>query len=63
MEFSQWRVVLNLLDEKDGLDVPGPRFEEDRHAGVCSEVCQASIISMGICSVRAGPSLSSFTWL
>ena len=43
MDLTQWRVVLNSSD--GGLefvqDVPAPRFDEVRHAGVCSEVCFA----------------------
>lgn len=38
VDLSQWRVVLNLVDQASkGLAVP--RFDEERHAGVCSEVC------------------------
>ena len=41
MELAQWRVVLNSLERKQALvpDVLAPRFDEVRHAGVCSEVC------------------------
>ena len=41
MDLTQWRVVLNSLDGKQGSaqNIPAPRFEEVRHAGVCSEVC------------------------
>ena len=41
MDLTQWRVVLNSLESKQGLvpDIPAPRFDEVRHAGVCSEVC------------------------
>ena len=41
MDLTQWRVVLNSLEEGHELvqDVPAPRFDEVRHAGVCSEVC------------------------
>ena len=40
MDLAQWRVVLNSSEEGHGLaqDVPAPRFDEVRHAGVCSEV-------------------------
>ncbi|TFK38653.1 hypothetical protein BDQ12DRAFT_630422 [Crucibulum laeve] len=33
-ELSQWRVVLNAVDEYDN----APRFEESRHGGICSEL-------------------------
>ena len=38
VDLSQWRVVLNQLSEEENLDVPAPRFDDTRHAGVCSEV-------------------------
>ncbi|KDR84732.1 hypothetical protein GALMADRAFT_260438 [Galerina marginata CBS 339.88] len=39
VDLSQWRVVLNLLrDQSRGQGVPAPRFDEIRHAGVCSEL-------------------------
>ena len=41
MDLTQWRVVLNSLEEGHELvrDVPAPQFDEVRHASVCSEVC------------------------
>ena len=41
MDLTQWRVVLNSSEggHKFVQDVPAPRFDEVRHAGVCSEVC------------------------
>ena len=45
MDLTQWRVVLNSSEGGDEFvqDVPAPRFDEVRHAGVCSEVCFAYI--------------------
>ena len=37
MDLTQWRVVLNSSGREH--DVSAPRFDEVRHAGVCSEVC------------------------
>ncbi|KAH6876648.1 hypothetical protein BKA70DRAFT_1576722 [Coprinopsis sp. MPI-PUGE-AT-0042] len=38
-DLGQWRVVLNLLGSDAGrLSVPAPRFDETRHAGICSEL-------------------------
>lgn len=41
MDLTQWRVVLNSSEGGHDIvqDVPAPRFDEVRHAGVCSEVC------------------------
>lgn len=41
MDLTQWRVVLNSSEGEHEFvqDVPAPRFDEVRHAGVCSEVC------------------------
>ncbi|KAF4623894.1 hypothetical protein D9613_001576 [Agrocybe pediades] len=36
VELSQWRLVLNRLSDHGG--TPAPRFDEVRHAGVCSEL-------------------------
>jgi hypothetical protein len=38
---TQWRVVLSSSEGGHEFvqDVPAPRFDEVRHAGVCSEVC------------------------
>ena len=40
MDLTQWRVVLSSSEGEHELvhDVPAPRFDEVRHAGVCSEV-------------------------
>jgi hypothetical protein len=42
MDLTQWRVVLNSSETRKEQelvqDVPAPRFDEVRHAGVCSEV-------------------------
>lgn len=38
-DLGQWRVVLNLLGrEAASGSVHAPRFDETRHAGICSEV-------------------------
>lgn len=36
-ELSQWRVVLNALDEHER-NCPAPVFDKARHAGICLEV-------------------------
>jgi hypothetical protein len=38
VELAQWRVILNLLPSESRGNVPCPRFDEMRHAGVCAEV-------------------------
>ena len=35
-DLSQWRVVLNAAGRRASLSVP--RFDDSRHAGICSEV-------------------------
>ena len=42
VESSQWRVVLNAMDSEHRQEVPAPRFDENLHAGVCSEVSTRS---------------------
>ena len=39
VELSQWRVVLNLLKDDAVSGPAAPQFDENRHAGLCSEVC------------------------
>jgi hypothetical protein len=44
MDFKQWRVVLNLIEAPPGqAEERAPRFDEERHAGVCSEVSPSII--------------------
>ncbi|KAF6765913.1 hypothetical protein DFP72DRAFT_865039 [Ephemerocybe angulata] len=38
VDVSQWRIVLNMLKTSSPTALPAPRFEEERHAGVCSEL-------------------------
>lgn len=38
VDVSQWRVVLNVLDDSQKEVLSPPHFDETRHAGVCSEV-------------------------
>ncbi|KAJ2926878.1 hypothetical protein H1R20_g10207, partial [Candolleomyces eurysporus] len=38
VDVNQWRVVLNLVEAPTGLNAYAPRFDEARHAGVCSEL-------------------------
>ena len=38
VELGQWRLVLNLVDHAHSRGLAAPRFDEERHAGVCSEV-------------------------
>ncbi|KAF8955734.1 hypothetical protein BDZ97DRAFT_1926448 [Flammula alnicola] len=39
VDLSQWRIVLNLLaNTQCSQDMSAPRFDEIRHAGVCSEL-------------------------
>lgn len=38
VDLSQWRLVLNLLADQSEQVMAAPRFDEIRHAGVCSEV-------------------------
>ncbi|RXW12996.1 hypothetical protein EST38_g12858 [Candolleomyces aberdarensis] len=38
VDLGQWRVVLNLVKTPTGRSVDAPRFDEERHAGVCSEL-------------------------
>ncbi|KAF6765898.1 hypothetical protein DFP72DRAFT_865003 [Ephemerocybe angulata] len=39
IDASQWRVVLNMVERPTGSTyLPAPRFDEERHAGVCSEL-------------------------
>jgi hypothetical protein len=42
-DLSQWRIVLNMLNEEDGLVVSAPTFDNTRHAGVCTEVSRLSV--------------------
>jgi hypothetical protein len=44
VDFNQWRVVLNLIEAPGHAEEHAPRFDEERHAGVCSEV--SSIIGV-----------------
>ena len=53
MDLGQWRVVLNLIDTRNGHGVSAPRFDEERHAGVCSEV------SLSIIWILRRPRLTS----
>jgi hypothetical protein len=41
VELAQWRVLLNMLPTQSRGNVPCPRFDEMRHAGVCAEVCMS----------------------
>jgi hypothetical protein len=44
VDFKQWRVVLNLIEAPPGhAEEHAPRFDEERHAGVCSEVSPSII--------------------
>jgi hypothetical protein len=44
VDFKQWRVVLNLIEAPSGhTEEPAPHFDEERHAGVCSEVSPSII--------------------
>jgi hypothetical protein len=45
---TQWRVVLNSSEgvHEFAQDVPAPRFDEVRHAGVCSEVCFTAYMAL-----------------
>jgi hypothetical protein len=38
VDLKQWRVVLNLVETPATRALHVPRFDEERHAGVCSEV-------------------------
>ncbi|RXW22210.1 hypothetical protein EST38_g3633 [Candolleomyces aberdarensis] len=38
VDLSQWRVVLNLVKGATGQSLSAPRFDEERHAGICSEL-------------------------
>ncbi|KAI0061021.1 P-loop containing nucleoside triphosphate hydrolase protein [Artomyces pyxidatus] len=38
VEVSQWRVVLNALERSQRAKIAAPTFDENRHAGVCSEL-------------------------
>ncbi|KAJ3514932.1 hypothetical protein NLJ89_g2078 [Agrocybe chaxingu] len=38
VDFSQWRVVLSLLEKTNETGVSAPKFDDARHAGVCSEL-------------------------
>ncbi|KAH8984681.1 hypothetical protein EDB92DRAFT_1885663 [Lactarius akahatsu] len=38
VDVSQWRVVLNAIDRAQRAKIPAPTFDENRHAGVCSEL-------------------------
>lgn len=35
---SEWRVVLNAVEVEKRESLPAPRFDESRHALLCSEV-------------------------
>ncbi|KAJ2932243.1 hypothetical protein H1R20_g4868, partial [Candolleomyces eurysporus] len=37
-DLGQWRVVLNLVKAATGQSMCAPRFDEERHAGICSEL-------------------------
>ncbi|KAN0138675.1 hypothetical protein V8E53_003663, partial [Lactarius tabidus] len=38
VDVAQWRVVLNAIDRAKREKIPAPTFDENRHAGVCSEL-------------------------
>ncbi|GLB36677.1 putative uvrD-like helicase C-terminal domain [Lyophyllum shimeji] len=38
VELSQWRLLLNVLDDNSINGVAAPRFDETRHAGICAEL-------------------------
>ncbi|KDQ58729.1 hypothetical protein JAAARDRAFT_155337 [Jaapia argillacea MUCL 33604] len=38
VDASQWRVILNTMEEGERCKIPTPRFDATRHAGVCSEL-------------------------
>jgi tetratricopeptide (TPR) repeat protein len=38
VDVAQWRVVLNAIDRAKREKTPAPTFDENRHAGVCSEL-------------------------
>jgi hypothetical protein len=38
VELSQWRVLLNMLSTEERKGIAVPRFDDTRHAGLCSEV-------------------------
>ncbi|KAI9453660.1 hypothetical protein BJY52DRAFT_1288007 [Lactarius psammicola] len=38
VDVSQWRVILNAIDRAQREKIPAPTFDENRHAGVCSEL-------------------------
>jgi hypothetical protein len=44
-DHSQWRIVLNMLNEDDGVVVTAPTFDNSRHAGVCTEVSEQMVFS------------------
>ena len=45
---AQWRVVLNAVDHAQREKIPAPNFDENRHAGVCSEVRRISSSRLSI---------------
>ncbi|KAH9992492.1 hypothetical protein BJV74DRAFT_397873 [Russula compacta] len=38
VDVAQWRVILNAIGRAQGGRTPAPTFDENRHAGVCSEL-------------------------
>ncbi|KAF8261742.1 hypothetical protein EI94DRAFT_1745299 [Lactarius quietus] len=38
VDVSHWRVVLNAIERARREKIPAPNFDENRHAGVCSEL-------------------------
>ena len=43
VDLKQWCIVLNLVKTPATRGVYIPRFDEERHAGVCSEVSRSII--------------------
>ena len=54
-DLSQWRIVLNMINEEDGVVVSAPTFDNSRHAGVCTEVSRRPIFfdPNSQCSLRS----------
>ncbi|KAF6765917.1 hypothetical protein DFP72DRAFT_996790 [Ephemerocybe angulata] len=38
VDLGQWRLVLNMVEKSKCNGVAAPRFDEERHAGICSEL-------------------------
>ena len=50
VELSQWKVILNALDDRLKKRIKCPQFDDARHSGVCREVRGVQVIASKMAS-------------